>query len=77
MSFAESSRAWLNIKSKCAPKEYIGKMPDNVLSNILNRLPLKEAVRTSALAINWRFKWCLLTDVILDDDFFLFFNNQV
>ena len=76
MSFAESSRGRFIIKSNCASKEYIGKMPDNVISNILNRLPLKEAVRTSALARNWRYKWCLLTDVILDDDLFYFVTTK-
>ena len=52
--------------------DYISNMPDNVITNILNCLPLKEAVTTSSLATNWRYKWTLLTDVILDEDFFYF-----
>ena len=56
--------------------DYISNMPDNVITNILNRLPLKEAVTTSSLAKNWRFKWTLLTDVILDEDFFYFLTNK-
>ena len=55
---------------------YISNMPDNVITNILNRLPLKEAVTTSSLAKNWRFKWTLLTDVVVDEDFFYFLENK-
>ena len=51
-------------------------MPYNVLTNILNRLPLKEAVRTDTLARNWRFKWTLFTDVIVDKDFFYYLTNK-
>lgn len=76
MSFAESSRRRVHITSNYASNEYISKMPNNVITNILNRLPLKEAVRTSMLARNWRFKWCLLTDVIVDEDFFYFLTTK-
>ena len=56
--------------------DYISNMPDNVITNILNRFPIKDAVRTDSLARNQRFKWTLLTDVIVDDDFFYYLINK-
>ena len=76
MSFAETSRRRVHRTSNYASEEYIGKMPNNVITNILNRFPLKEAVRTSTLARNCRFKWCLLTDIIVDEDFFYFLTTK-
>jgi hypothetical protein len=76
MSFAETSRLWVHRTSNYASEEHIGKIPNNVITNILNRLPLKEAVRNSTLARHWRFKWCLLTDVIVDEDFFYFLTSK-
>ena len=59
--------------------DYISNIPDIVTSNILNRLPLIEAVTTSILSKNWRYKWTLLTDVVIDEHFFYYlgsnFNN--
>ncbi|KAM0047823.1 putative F-box domain, leucine-rich repeat domain superfamily, F-box-like domain superfamily [Helianthus debilis subsp. tardiflorus] len=43
--------------SKSAPQDFISNMPDNVVTNILDRLALRDAVRTSILSRNWRFKW--------------------
>ncbi|XP_076918221.1 F-box/FBD/LRR-repeat protein At1g13570-like [Bidens hawaiensis] len=46
-------------------------MPDNVLTNILDRLPLQDAARTAILARNWRFKWTMLiSQLVFDEDFF-------
>ena len=56
--------------------DYISNMSDNVMTSIMNRLPLKEAVTTSTLAKNWRSKWKLLTDVLVDEDFFYFLTNK-
>ena len=59
--------------------DYISNMPDIVTSNILNRLPLIKAVTTSILSKKWRYKWTLLTDVVIDEHFFYYlgsnFNN--
>lgn len=76
MSFVESSRRRVHRTSNYSSEEYIGKMPTNVITNILNRLPIKEAVRTCTLARNWRFKWRLLTDVIVDDYFFYMLTTK-
>ncbi|XP_035840885.1 F-box/FBD/LRR-repeat protein At1g13570-like isoform X9 [Helianthus annuus] len=55
---------------KFAPQDFISSMPDIVINNILDRLPFQNAVRTSVLSSNWRFKWTMLTQLVLDVDFF-------
>ncbi|KAJ0462211.1 F-box/FBD/LRR-repeat protein At1g13570-like [Helianthus annuus] len=56
--------------SKFVPQDFISNMPDNVVTNILDRLPLQHAVRTSILSRNWRFKWTTLTQLVFDEKFF-------
>ena len=58
-------------------RDYISNMPDTVIGNILNRLPITEAVSTSILSTNWRFKWTLLTEVIIDEDFFYYLTYKL
>ncbi|XP_076919840.1 F-box/FBD/LRR-repeat protein At1g13570-like [Bidens hawaiensis] len=66
-----------------APGDFISRMPDNVVTSILDRLPLQEAVRTDVLSKAWRFKWNMLTQLVFDEDFFEYLtqtedqNNQV
>ncbi|MFS8028270.1 putative F-box domain, leucine-rich repeat domain superfamily, F-box-like domain superfamily [Helianthus anomalus] len=55
---------------KLEPQDFISSMPDIVINNILDRLPFRNAVRTSVLSSNWRFKWTMLTQLVLDVDFF-------
>ncbi|CDO98687.1 unnamed protein product [Coffea canephora] len=49
-----------------ATKDFLGVLPDGILSKIISRLTLKEAVRTSILSKSWRAIWtshpCLLFD---------------
>ncbi|KAJ0837877.1 putative F-box domain, leucine-rich repeat domain superfamily, F-box-like domain superfamily [Helianthus annuus] len=56
--------------SNFAPQDVISKMPDNVLTHILDRLPLQDAVRTSILSRNWRFKWTTISQLVFDKNFF-------
>ncbi|XP_076885271.1 F-box/FBD/LRR-repeat protein At1g13570-like [Bidens hawaiensis] len=52
-------------------EDVIGNMPDNVITNILDRLPLQDAVRTGVLSSNWRYKWTMLiSQLVLDYNFF-------
>ncbi|GKD07291.1 F-box/FBD/LRR-repeat protein-like protein [Tanacetum coccineum] len=60
---------------KYVSEDIISSMPDNVMSNILDRLPVQEAVRTSILSKDWRFKWNLLTQLIFDCEFFCSSRN--
>ncbi|KAM0047816.1 putative F-box domain, leucine-rich repeat domain superfamily, F-box-like domain superfamily [Helianthus debilis subsp. tardiflorus] len=57
--------------SKFTPQDFITNMPDNVVTNILDRLPLRDAVRTSILARNWRFRWTMLSQLVIDARFFM------
>ena len=55
----------------CAAEEdFISNMPDIVITKILNLLPLRDAVSTSILCRNWRFKWTLITKLVFDDDLY-------
>nr|XP_043626922.1 F-box/FBD/LRR-repeat protein At1g13570-like [Erigeron canadensis] len=59
--------------SKVSPKveeDVISTMPEDVIVNIMERLPLKDAVGTSILSTSWRFKWTLLTRLIFEYEFF-------
>ncbi|GJY74043.1 putative F-box-like domain superfamily protein [Tanacetum coccineum] len=51
-------------------------MPDNVITNILDRLPVRDAVKTDVLSKNWKFKWTLLTHLIFDEDFFRYLPDK-
>nr|XP_043626246.1 F-box/FBD/LRR-repeat protein At1g13570-like isoform X2 [Erigeron canadensis] len=57
-------------ESKFKSKDIISTMPENVITNILNRLPLGDALATALLARNWRLKWTLLTELVFDKEFF-------
>ncbi|GJT76305.1 F-box/FBD/LRR-repeat protein-like protein [Tanacetum coccineum] len=57
--------------SKSAPVDIISTMPDNVMSNILNRLPIDCAVGTSILSKNWRFNWTLITQIVFQETLML------
>ncbi|GJZ07387.1 F-box/FBD/LRR-repeat protein-like protein [Tanacetum coccineum] len=56
--------------SKYEAEDFISSMPDNVITNILDRLPTDDAVRTDILSRDWRFKWTLLTQLVFDEKFF-------
>nr|XP_033515825.1 F-box/FBD/LRR-repeat protein At1g13570-like isoform X3 [Nicotiana tomentosiformis] len=47
--------------------DVISNLPDNVIDVILMRLPCKDAVRTSILSKKWRYHWCRLTKLKLDE----------
>ncbi|XP_016452021.1 F-box/FBD/LRR-repeat protein At1g13570-like isoform X2 [Nicotiana tabacum] len=50
-------------------------LPENVINAILMRLPLRDAVRTSILSKQWRYKWCRLPQLTLDDKIWKTTNN--
>ncbi|XP_019242344.1 PREDICTED: F-box/FBD/LRR-repeat protein At1g13570-like, partial [Nicotiana attenuata] len=55
-----------NGKKQSLPPNVLGNLPENVIDDILSRLSLRDAVRTSMLSKNWRYKWCRLTQLKLD-----------
>ncbi|XP_059291010.1 putative F-box/LRR-repeat protein At3g44090 isoform X3 [Lycium ferocissimum] len=49
------------------PPDLLSNLPKNALDGILVRLPLREAVRTSILSKKWRYTWCKLPELTLDE----------
>ncbi|KAM3269387.1 hypothetical protein P3S67_030269 [Capsicum chacoense] len=44
----------------------LSNLPDGVIDDILMKLPLRDAVRTSILSKKWRYSWCRIPQVKLD-----------
>ncbi|RVW44636.1 F-box/FBD/LRR-repeat protein [Vitis vinifera] len=47
----------------------ISNLPSNIIDNILVRLPIHDAVRTSILSRKWRYKWLTLPQLVFEDSF--------
>ncbi|PKI54537.1 hypothetical protein CRG98_025051 [Punica granatum] len=61
---ASSRRSFKRMKiSACpetadlSPKDQLSRLPDGILLDILDRLPLREAIATSFIARRWRYLW--------------------
>ncbi|XP_051139050.1 putative F-box/FBD/LRR-repeat protein At4g03220 [Andrographis paniculata] len=50
----------------------ISGLPNDVIDNILERLPLPDVVRTSVLSKEWRYKWSTIPHLNFDWDFMQF-----
>ncbi|GJW44932.1 putative F-box-like domain superfamily protein [Tanacetum coccineum] len=59
-----------NLSSEVEADDAISNMPDNVISHIMDLLPIHDAVRTSILSKSFRFKWTLRTVLVFDCNFF-------
>ncbi|XXG83394.1 hypothetical protein AAC387_Pa10g1159 [Persea americana] len=46
--------------------DVISNLPMDVMNLILMRLPIREAVRTSILSKNWRYRWVCIPDVVFN-----------
>ncbi|XP_016439210.1 F-box/FBD/LRR-repeat protein At1g13570 [Nicotiana tabacum] len=53
--------------SQTLPPDVLSNLPEYVIDSILMCLPFKDAVRTSVLSNNWRYKWCGLPELTLDE----------
>ena len=60
--------------SKSALEDFISN--DNVITNILDRLCVKDGIKTDIWCRNWRFKWTLLTKLVFDEKF-LFWRKLI
>lgn len=49
--------------------DVLSNLPNNVLENILTRLPLRDAVKTSVFSRKWRYNWATLPRLVFDDTF--------
>lgn len=59
------------------PLDVLSNLPENVIDVILMCLPFRDAVRTSILSNIWRYKWCRLPELTLDDTFWKTKNNLI
>ena len=68
--FLEISLLFLFYKKMMDPNQSVlSKLPNNVIDEILIRLPFRDAVCTSILSKEWRKHWCRLPQLTLDSDF--------
>uniref|UniRef100_M1CY71 Ubiquitin-protein ligase n=1 Tax=Solanum tuberosum TaxID=4113 RepID=M1CY71_SOLTU len=54
----------------------ISNLPCNVLDGILGCLPWKDAVKTSILSKDWRYKWVTRQELDFNDEFFKSFKQD-
>lgn len=50
-------------KNKGIEPDFISKLPDDVLSNIISRLEVEDAVQTSILSSRWKYLWTLINNL--------------
>lgn len=53
---------------RCMMPPEITDLPDNAVNAILMCLPFRDAMRTSMISKKWRYKWCKLPQLMLDDE---------
>ncbi|CAN6253499.1 unnamed protein product [Urochloa humidicola] len=58
-----------------AGEDRISRLPDELLSNIVARLPLKDAARTATISLRWRRVWASTPLVLYDADLFPVASN--
>ena len=64
------SDGYLSTSDVNAGEDRISGLPDELLSNIVARLPLKDAARTAVLSPRWRRVWASTPLVLCDVDLF-------
>ncbi|KAF3619547.1 putative lipoxygenase 6, chloroplastic-like [Capsicum annuum] len=52
-------------KQRLSPSDVLSNLPDSLINDILTRLPLRDAVRTSILSKKWRYKWNGIQHLVL------------
>ncbi|KAK1375089.1 F-box/RNI-like superfamily protein [Heracleum sosnowskyi] len=51
---------------ECARKDFISNLPHGIIEIILTKLPIRDAVRTSVLSTEWRYRWATMTILVFD-----------
>lgn len=47
-------------------RDVISNLPEDIINLILVHLPIRDAIRTSILSTNWRYKWDSIPDLVFD-----------
>lgn len=47
--------------------DIISNLPSDVIEQILSHLPIRDAVRTSILSRNWRYRWATIRHLVFDN----------
>ncbi|GJV99317.1 F-box/FBD/LRR-repeat protein [Tanacetum coccineum] len=47
--------------------DILSTLPENIIDDILTRMPIRDAVRTSILSRKWRFCWTSISKLVFDD----------
>ncbi|WCJ40869.1 F-box/RNI-like/FBD-like domains-containing protein [Euphorbia peplus] len=58
-------------------KDLISKLPDEILVQILSRLPTKEAVATTILSKRWEYLWTSTSNLDFSDDFLCGYQDEI
>ncbi|XP_044493003.1 F-box/FBD/LRR-repeat protein At1g13570-like isoform X2 [Mangifera indica] len=48
--------------------DFISDLPQSIIENILTRLPIRDAVRTSILSSRWRYRWATISHLVFDEN---------
>ncbi|CAH1441141.1 unnamed protein product [Lactuca virosa] len=60
----------------CAKEDRISNLPEHLIESILERVPLEEAVRTSILSKNWRYRWTTMRALVFHEYFSIKFAKN-
>ncbi|KAG5532604.1 hypothetical protein RHGRI_027035 [Rhododendron griersonianum] len=60
----------MSTSSDFGRKDIISDLPRNIIESILERMPIRDAARTSILSSKWRYIWTTISQLVLDDQFF-------
>ncbi|KAK2983922.1 hypothetical protein RJ640_017843 [Escallonia rubra] len=61
---------------RSAMKDVISNLPTDVIENILGRVPIQEAVKTSILSRKWLLNWSTLPELVFDREYFDFLKSR-
>ncbi|KAJ0792915.1 putative F-box domain, leucine-rich repeat domain superfamily, F-box-like domain superfamily [Helianthus annuus] len=63
------------LTSNADDDDIISNLPEDLINPILERLPVKDAVRTSVLSKKWRYRWTTMKSLAFDNHFSQQFLN--
>ncbi|KAJ0630541.1 putative F-box domain-containing protein [Helianthus annuus] len=64
-------------RTQCLNSDIISTLPQNIIEDILTRMPIRDALRTSALSKKWRYTWRGMPQLVFTDDMVTLSYNSV